>query len=96
MSVPLKSARLLIINANVISRLRFHFISLLISQELRADLEEKQEVMHALQETADQLCRENHPAKQTVEVSCSIIQNVVINDRTLTSISLCIKLLLML
>lgn len=37
-------------------------------QETREELEEKQEVMHSLQETADQLCRDNHPAKQTVEV----------------------------
>ncbi|TSK31438.1 Microtubule-actin cross-linking factor 1, isoforms 1/2/3/5 [Bagarius yarrelli] len=35
--------------------------------ELRSEMEEKQEVMCSLQETADQLCRENHPAKQTVE-----------------------------
>ncbi|KTG37217.1 hypothetical protein cypCar_00026822 [Cyprinus carpio] len=38
--------------------------------DMRSELEEKQEVMHSLQETADQLCQENHPAKQTVEVSC--------------------------
>uniref|UniRef100_A0A674F477 Microtubule actin crosslinking factor 1 n=1 Tax=Salmo trutta TaxID=8032 RepID=A0A674F477_SALTR len=37
--------------------------------EMRSELEEKQEVMHSLQETADRLCQENHPAKQTVEVS---------------------------
>lgn len=35
---------------------------------MRSELEEKQEVMHSLQETADRLCQENHPAKQTVEV----------------------------
>ncbi|XP_055732109.1 microtubule-actin cross-linking factor 1-like isoform X17 [Salvelinus fontinalis] len=35
--------------------------------EMRSELEEKQEVMHSLQETADRLCQENHPAKQTVE-----------------------------
>ncbi|XP_062870373.1 microtubule-actin cross-linking factor 1 isoform X9 [Trichomycterus rosablanca] len=35
--------------------------------EMREELEEKQEVMRSLQETADQLCRDNHPAKQTVE-----------------------------
>lgn len=51
------------------SRLVLRLIDVFISQELRAELEEKQEVMHSLQETADQLCRENHPAKQTVEVS---------------------------
>ncbi|XP_060798780.1 microtubule-actin cross-linking factor 1 isoform X5 [Neoarius graeffei] len=42
--------------------------------ELRAELEEKQEVMHSLQETADQLCRENHPAKQTVEAYRAALQ----------------------
>ncbi|XP_058233494.1 microtubule-actin cross-linking factor 1 isoform X16 [Hemibagrus wyckioides] len=42
--------------------------------ELRSELEEKQEVMHSLQETADQLCRENHPAKQTVEAYRAALQ----------------------
>ncbi|KAI5091811.1 microtubule-actin cross-linking factor 1 isoform X12, partial [Silurus meridionalis] len=42
--------------------------------ELRAELEEKQEVMHSLQETADQLCQENHPAKQTVEAYRAALQ----------------------
>uniref|UniRef100_A0A3B3QP35 Microtubule actin crosslinking factor 1 n=1 Tax=Paramormyrops kingsleyae TaxID=1676925 RepID=A0A3B3QP35_9TELE len=32
-----------------------------------SELEEKQDVMRILQETADRLCQENHPAKQTVE-----------------------------
>ncbi|KPP70600.1 microtubule-actin cross-linking factor 1-like, partial [Scleropages formosus] len=36
--------------------------------DMRSELEEKQEVMRNLQETADRLCQENHPAKQTVEV----------------------------
>lgn len=39
-----------------------------LSQEMRSELEEKQEVMLSLQETADHLRQENHPAKQTVEV----------------------------
>ncbi|XP_060753614.1 microtubule-actin cross-linking factor 1 isoform X11 [Tachysurus vachellii] len=42
--------------------------------ELRSELEEKQEVMHSLQETADQLCRENHPAKQTIEAYRAALQ----------------------
>ncbi|XP_047663906.1 microtubule-actin cross-linking factor 1, isoforms 1/2/3/5 isoform X27 [Tachysurus fulvidraco] len=42
--------------------------------ELRSELEEKQEVMHSLQETADQLCRENHPAKQTLEAYRAALQ----------------------
>uniref|UniRef100_A0A8C1ULA5 Microtubule actin crosslinking factor 1 n=1 Tax=Cyprinus carpio TaxID=7962 RepID=A0A8C1ULA5_CYPCA len=39
-----------------------------------SELEEKQEVMHSLQETADQLCQENHPAKQTVEAYSAALQ----------------------
>ncbi|XP_072561814.1 microtubule-actin cross-linking factor 1, isoforms 1/2/3/4/5 isoform X5 [Paramormyrops kingsleyae] len=35
--------------------------------DMRSELEEKQDVMRILQETADRLCQENHPAKQTVE-----------------------------
>lgn len=35
---------------------------------MRSELEEKQDVMRILQETANRLCQENHPAKQTVEV----------------------------
>ncbi|KAJ8000014.1 hypothetical protein DPEC_G00200410 [Dallia pectoralis] len=42
--------------------------------EMRSELDEKQEVMHSLQETADQLCQENHPAKQTVEAYNAALQ----------------------
>ncbi|KAL2080392.1 hypothetical protein ACEWY4_024185 [Coilia grayii] len=42
--------------------------------ETRAEVEEKQEVMRSLQETADQLCQENHPAKQTVEAYSAALQ----------------------
>ncbi|XP_028819126.1 microtubule-actin cross-linking factor 1 isoform X17 [Denticeps clupeoides] len=42
--------------------------------ELRAELEEKQEVMRSLQDTADLLCQENHPAKQTVEAYSAALQ----------------------
>ncbi|XP_062386258.1 microtubule-actin cross-linking factor 1 isoform X4 [Sardina pilchardus] len=42
--------------------------------ETRAEVEEKQEVMRSLQETADQLCLENHPAKQTVEAYSAALQ----------------------
>ncbi|XP_069051429.1 microtubule-actin cross-linking factor 1 isoform X15 [Lepisosteus oculatus] len=42
--------------------------------EMKAELEEKQEVMHSLQETADSLCQENHPAKQTVEAYSAALQ----------------------
>lgn len=36
---------------------------------MRVELDEKQDVMRSLQETASRLCQENHPAKQTVEVN---------------------------
>uniref|UniRef100_A0A673LJG0 Microtubule actin crosslinking factor 1 n=1 Tax=Sinocyclocheilus rhinocerous TaxID=307959 RepID=A0A673LJG0_9TELE len=39
-----------------------------------SELEEKQEVMYSLQETADHLCQENHPAKQTVEAYSAALQ----------------------
>ena len=39
-----------------------------LRQEMRSELDEKQDMMQVLQETADRLCQENHPAKQTVEV----------------------------
>uniref|UniRef100_A0A672SX36 Microtubule actin crosslinking factor 1 n=1 Tax=Sinocyclocheilus grahami TaxID=75366 RepID=A0A672SX36_SINGR len=39
-----------------------------------SELEEKQEVMHSLQETADHLCQDNHPAKQTVEAYSAALQ----------------------
>uniref|UniRef100_A0A671QTD4 Microtubule-actin cross-linking factor 1-like n=1 Tax=Sinocyclocheilus anshuiensis TaxID=1608454 RepID=A0A671QTD4_9TELE len=39
-----------------------------------SELEEKQEVMRSLQETADRLCHENHPAKQTVEAYSAALQ----------------------
>lgn len=37
-------------------------------QELTMELEEKQDVFHTLQDMAELLSLENHPAKQTVEV----------------------------
>lgn len=37
-------------------------------QELTEELEEKQDVLRALQDSAELLSLENHPAKQTVEV----------------------------
>uniref|UniRef100_A0A671NAY2 Microtubule-actin cross-linking factor 1-like n=1 Tax=Sinocyclocheilus anshuiensis TaxID=1608454 RepID=A0A671NAY2_9TELE len=40
----------------------------------QSELEEKQEVMHSLQETVDHLCQENHPAKQTVEAYSAALQ----------------------
>uniref|UniRef100_A0A8C2GUI2 Microtubule actin crosslinking factor 1 n=1 Tax=Cyprinus carpio TaxID=7962 RepID=A0A8C2GUI2_CYPCA len=39
-----------------------------------SELEVKQEVMRSLQETADHLCQENHPAKQTVEAYSAALQ----------------------
>uniref|UniRef100_A0A671N7K4 Microtubule-actin cross-linking factor 1-like n=1 Tax=Sinocyclocheilus anshuiensis TaxID=1608454 RepID=A0A671N7K4_9TELE len=42
--------------------------------DMRSELEEKQEVMHSLQETVDHLCQENHPAKQTVEAYSAALQ----------------------
>ncbi|XP_066529620.1 microtubule-actin cross-linking factor 1 isoform X2 [Hoplias malabaricus] len=42
--------------------------------EMRSELEEKQDVMRSLQETADQLCQDNHPAKQTVEAYSAALQ----------------------
>uniref|UniRef100_A0A672SVA4 Microtubule actin crosslinking factor 1 n=1 Tax=Sinocyclocheilus grahami TaxID=75366 RepID=A0A672SVA4_SINGR len=42
--------------------------------DMRSELEEKQEVMHSLQETADHLCQDNHPAKQTVEAYSAALQ----------------------
>ena len=47
---------------------------LLCLQEMRLELDEKQDVMRSLQETANRLCQENHPAKQSVEVSRDSIQ----------------------
>lgn len=41
---------------------------------MRLELDEKQDVMRSLQETANRLCQENHPAKQSVEVSRDRIQ----------------------
>lgn len=38
-------------------------------QELTTELEEKQDIFRSLQDTAELLSLENHPAKQTVEVS---------------------------
>lgn len=45
-------------------------------QELRLELAEKQDVMQSIQETAGQLCQENHPAKQTVEVNFTDLHQV--------------------
>ncbi|MGH0178365.1 UNVERIFIED_CONTAM: hypothetical protein FKN15_077398 [Acipenser sinensis] len=42
--------------------------------ELRAELDEKQEVMRLLQDTAEHLSLENHPAKQTVEAYSAALQ----------------------
>ncbi|KAJ8334746.1 hypothetical protein SKAU_G00403850 [Synaphobranchus kaupii] len=42
--------------------------------DMKLELEEKQEVMCSLQETADRLCQENHPAKQTVEAYSAALQ----------------------
>uniref|UniRef100_W5K6X2 Microtubule actin crosslinking factor 1 n=1 Tax=Astyanax mexicanus TaxID=7994 RepID=W5K6X2_ASTMX len=42
--------------------------------ETREELDEKQEVMRSLQETADQLCLVNHPAKQTLEAYSAALQ----------------------
>ncbi|CAL9690837.1 unnamed protein product [Knipowitschia caucasica] len=45
-----------------------------IHTETRLELEDKQEVMRSLQETAGRLCQENHPAKQTVEAYSAALQ----------------------
>ncbi|XP_072836449.2 microtubule-actin cross-linking factor 1 isoform X14 [Pogona vitticeps] len=42
--------------------------------ELTAELEEKQDVFHSLQDTAEILSLENHPAKQTVEAYSAAVQ----------------------
>ncbi|CAK6977081.1 microtubule-actin cross-linking factor 1 isoform X1 [Scomber scombrus] len=42
--------------------------------EMRLELDEKQDVMLSLQETASRLCQENHPAKQTVEAYSAALQ----------------------
>ncbi|XP_049890839.1 microtubule-actin cross-linking factor 1 isoform X7 [Epinephelus moara] len=42
--------------------------------EMRLELDEKQDVMRSLQETANRLCLENHPAKQTVEAYSAALQ----------------------
>lgn len=49
-----------------VPELRF---GLSLLQELTAELEEKQDIFRSLQDTAELLSLENHPAKQTVEVS---------------------------
>ncbi|ETE68158.1 Microtubule-actin cross-linking factor 1, partial [Ophiophagus hannah] len=43
------------------------------TQELTEELEEKQDVFRALQDSAELLSLENHPAKQTVEHSCGCL-----------------------
>ncbi|XP_056154000.1 microtubule-actin cross-linking factor 1 [Lampris incognitus] len=42
--------------------------------EMRSELDEKQDVMLSLQDQADRLCQENHPAKQTVEAYSAALQ----------------------
>ncbi|KAM6973819.1 microtubule-actin cross-linking factor 1 [Tautogolabrus adspersus] len=42
--------------------------------DIRLELDEKQAVMRSLQETANRLCLENHPAKQTVEAYSAALQ----------------------
>ncbi|XP_070777395.1 microtubule-actin cross-linking factor 1, isoforms 1/2/3/4/5 [Enoplosus armatus] len=42
--------------------------------EMRLELDEKQDVMRTLQETANRLCQDNHPAKQTVEAYSAALQ----------------------
>uniref|UniRef100_G3NBA0 Microtubule actin crosslinking factor 1 n=1 Tax=Gasterosteus aculeatus TaxID=69293 RepID=G3NBA0_GASAC len=42
--------------------------------EMRLELDEKRDVMRSLQETANRLCQENHPAKQTVEAYSAALQ----------------------
>ncbi|XP_060114418.1 microtubule-actin cross-linking factor 1 isoform X4 [Heteronotia binoei] len=42
--------------------------------ELTMELEEKQDVFRSLQDTAEMLSLENHPAKQTVEAYCAAVQ----------------------
>ncbi|KAK5883259.1 hypothetical protein CesoFtcFv8_019609 [Champsocephalus esox] len=42
--------------------------------EMRLELDEKQDVMRSLQETATRLCQENHPAKQSVEAYSAALQ----------------------
>ncbi|KAF7655257.1 hypothetical protein LDENG_00058710, partial [Lucifuga dentata] len=42
--------------------------------EMRSELDEKKDVMGSLQETANRLCQENHPAKQTVEAYSAALQ----------------------
>ncbi|KAM9384120.1 microtubule-actin cross-linking factor 1, isoforms 1/2/3/4 [Pholidichthys leucotaenia] len=42
--------------------------------EMRLELDEKQDAMRSLQETASRLCQENHPAKQTVEAYSAALQ----------------------
>ncbi|XP_060914958.1 microtubule-actin cross-linking factor 1 isoform X1 [Labrus mixtus] len=42
--------------------------------EIRLELDEKQTVMRSLQETANRLCQENHPAKQSVEAYSAALQ----------------------
>ncbi|KAM4630179.1 microtubule-actin cross-linking factor 1 isoform 2-T2 [Polymixia lowei] len=43
-------------------------------RELYTELDNKQDVIWSLQETADRLCQENHPAKQTVEAYSAALQ----------------------
>uniref|UniRef100_A0A8C3KBK5 Microtubule actin crosslinking factor 1 n=1 Tax=Calidris pygmaea TaxID=425635 RepID=A0A8C3KBK5_9CHAR len=42
--------------------------------ELTTELEEKQDIFHSLQDTAELLSLENHPAKQTVEAYSAAVQ----------------------
>ena len=44
------------------------------------ELEEKQDIFRSLQDTAELLALENHPAKQTVEVSGCWGQQIVCRE----------------
>uniref|UniRef100_A0A667YU75 Microtubule actin crosslinking factor 1 n=1 Tax=Myripristis murdjan TaxID=586833 RepID=A0A667YU75_9TELE len=54
-------------NTNINAKRELH-------NEMKSELDEKQGVMRSLQETADRLCQENHPAKQTVEAYSAALQ----------------------
>ncbi|KAM7373560.1 hypothetical protein PAMP_008402 [Pampus punctatissimus] len=54
-------------NTNINAKRELH-------SEMRLELDEKQDVMRSLQETASRLCQENHPAKQTVEAYSAALQ----------------------
>ncbi|XP_039977308.1 microtubule-actin cross-linking factor 1 isoform X6 [Xiphias gladius] len=56
--------------------------------EMRLELDEKQDVMRSLQETAGRLCQENHPAKQTVEAYSAALQT---QWQWVDQLSLCVE-----